>query len=128
MKNIKPVNVDQYIAVQPVASQARLKEIRSLIRSTAPAAEEVISYLIPCYKLHGMLVGFGIHKKGSSFYTMSTTILKEHDKELKEYDYSGSTLHIRDNQKLPVSLLKKLIKERIQHNTKRLKLKKSANK
>ncbi len=127
-KNNKPRNVDQYIAMQPVASQPRLKEIRSLIRSAAPMAEEVISYMIPCYKLHGMLVGFGNHKKGSSFYTMSTTILKEHEKELKGFDYSGSTLHIRTDQKLPVPLLEKIIKKRISHNTKKAKLKLPAKK
>jgi uncharacterized protein YdhG (YjbR/CyaY superfamily) len=119
MKNLKAKSVDAYIAAQDVDKLGMLNSIRSLIRSMIPDAEELISYQIPCYKHFGLVVGFGANKAGCSFYTMSTTILKEYSNELKEYKYSGSTLHINRDQKLPQSVLKKIIKQRYRHNEKR---------
>ena len=46
-------SVDGYIASQPEAVQGALKRVRSIIRKAVPGAEEVISYKIPTYKLHG---------------------------------------------------------------------------
>ena len=49
-------SVDDYIASQPEATQAVLKRVRGIIRKALPAAEEVISYQIPTYKLRGQAV------------------------------------------------------------------------
>ncbi len=116
MKSFKAATVDEYIAHQDEAFQPMLNQIRALIRANAPKAEEVISYQIPCYKLNGMLVGFGTHKKGCSFYTMSTTILKEYADSLEGFDFAGSTLHLPLTKKIPVTALKKIIKQRMYMN------------
>jgi uncharacterized protein YdhG (YjbR/CyaY superfamily) len=49
--NVK--SVDDYIAAQPEPAQDVLQRVRSAIRKALPAAEEVISYKIPAYKLRG---------------------------------------------------------------------------
>ena len=51
-------SVDEYIASQPQAAQDALQRVRSAIRRGVPRAEEVISYQIPAYKLHGVRVLF----------------------------------------------------------------------
>ena len=116
MRSQKTKNVDAYIAGKPAELTATLEQLRSIIRSVVPHAEEVISYMIPCYKLQGMLVGFGVHKKGCSFYTMNPRILSKYDEDLKGFEYTGSTLHLDPTKKLPVVLLKKIIKVRIKEN------------
>ena len=116
MKKQNYTSIDEYIAFQPAAKHELLEKIRSLIRSVIPDAEEVISYQIPCYKHFGLVVGFGINKTGYSIYTMSTTILYDFAKELKDYYFEKSTLHIREDQKLPVTVLKKIIRQRYKHN------------
>ena len=121
--HIKIKNVDEYIVIQPLALREMLEEIRTLIHSVIPAAEEVISYMIPCYKHHGMLVGFGAHKGGCSFYTMNNRILAAYSKELLKFKYAGSTIHLDPKQPLPVALLKKIIKQRIKENEARALLK-----
>ncbi|MES2003392.1 MAG: DUF1801 domain-containing protein [Bacteroidota bacterium] len=128
MKGSIAKNVDDYIAEQPVDHREILESIRHLVLSVAKDAEEVISYRLPCYKLNGMLVGFGTHKKGCSFYTMSTTILGEHADELTGFHYEGSTLHLPLGQKLPVTLLKKLIRKRMQMNQEKAMRKQHAQK
>jgi uncharacterized protein YdhG (YjbR/CyaY superfamily) len=48
-----PKSIDEYIAAFPLPVQGVLKRVRSTIRKAVPGAEEVISYNIPTYKLHG---------------------------------------------------------------------------
>ena len=43
--------VDEYIASQPEAVQGALERVRTVLRKAVPAAEEVISYNIPAFKL-----------------------------------------------------------------------------
>ncbi|NTW62065.1 DUF1801 domain-containing protein [Candidatus Saccharibacteria bacterium] len=44
MKNYSAENVDEFIASAPVESQAKLGEVRALIRHTIPDATESISW------------------------------------------------------------------------------------
>jgi len=119
MRSVPAKNVDDYIAAQDQDKKERLVRIRSIIRSQVPDAEETISYMIPTYKYHGMLVGFGANKLGTSFYAMSNTILSSYSEELKNFKCEISTVHFPLNKPLPVALIKKIIKERIRQNTER---------
>ena len=116
-------DVDTYIAMQPVELRAMLEQIRHIIKSTIPQAEEVINYHIPSYKYHGMLVGFGTHKNGCSFYAMDAKILNSFSEDLKNYNYAVSTIHFDPVKKLPVALIKKIIRLRIIDNEQKKKKK-----
>jgi uncharacterized protein YdhG (YjbR/CyaY superfamily) len=48
--------VDDYLAALPAEASVTLEKIRKTIKAAAPKAAEVISYQIPMYKHHGMLV------------------------------------------------------------------------
>jgi len=48
--------VDEYISAQPETAQVVLQLVRSTLRKVLPGAEEVISYKIPAYRLHGGIV------------------------------------------------------------------------
>jgi uncharacterized protein YdhG (YjbR/CyaY superfamily) len=111
--------VEEYIARKPSDKTKMLRDIRKLIRSACPEAEEVINYRIPCYKHFGLLVGFGVQKTGCSFYTMNDKILKSFSAELKNIKFKGGTIHFDPQEKLPVALLKKIIKFRIKENEER---------
>ena len=101
-----------------------LGQIRSIIKSVVPAeTEETVSYMVPSYKYHGMLVGFGARKDGCSFYAMSNTILNEFAAELKDLKYNVSTIHFDLGKPLPVALIKKITKQRIKYNRERALLK-----
>jgi uncharacterized protein YdhG (YjbR/CyaY superfamily) len=49
-------SVDEYVASQPESVQGVLQRVRSAIRKAVPEAEEVISYQIPAFRLHGGIV------------------------------------------------------------------------
>ncbi len=58
-----PGTIDEYIAAAPSGCQSILEKIRTIIRRTAPRAEETISYGMPAFKQQGILVYFGAFKK-----------------------------------------------------------------
>src|SRR5580698_370153 len=59
----KPQSVDQYIAACPPEARAILRKLRSTIKRAAPPeAEEIISYRMPAFKLHGILIYFAAFK------------------------------------------------------------------
>lgn len=51
-----PETIDDYIARRPSDVRAILKRIRRTIHNSVPDVEEGISYRIPVFKLHGVLV------------------------------------------------------------------------
>ena len=53
-----PKDIDGYIAQFPADVQAILRKVRTTIRKAAPEAKETISYQMPAFKLHGILVYF----------------------------------------------------------------------
>ena len=61
-------SVNEYIATADPHAKKALSEIRKTIKAVAPKAEEVISYQIPGYKYHGMLVFFAAWKNHISLY------------------------------------------------------------
>lgn len=118
----KPVkNVDEYLAAAPEDVRSVLEELRKTIRSAAPKAEEVISYQIPMFKFHGPLVFFAAFRNHCSFYVVSKPIMDVFTSELKPWDTSGTTIHFSAKNPLPASLVKKIVKARIEENEERVK-------
>jgi uncharacterized protein YdhG (YjbR/CyaY superfamily) len=63
-----PSSVEAYIAAQPSSAQARLRELRAIIRAAAPDAVEVMSYGMPTYKLGRKRLHFGAAKHHCALY------------------------------------------------------------
>ena len=53
MTNTNYQSVSEYIAAQPARVRSALRKVRSAVRKGMPDAEEVISYQIPAYRMHG---------------------------------------------------------------------------
>lgn len=115
-------DVDTYIKAAPKEIQARLVQLRKIIRDTAPAVEERISYQMPFYSYKGQLAYFAFAKTHVGLY-IPPPVIAEHKEELKEYTTSTATVRFPLNKRLPVTLIKKLIKAQMKRND--LKSKKS---
>lgn len=122
-KNIAP-DVDSYIAEYPVKVQKMLKQIRSVIKKSAPEAEEIISYMMPAYKLHGPLVYFGGYEKHIGFYPTGSGIAP-FQKELSPYKHSKGAVQFPLDQALPLELIEKMVKFRVKENHAKRDLKKN---
>ncbi|MDB6015008.1 MAG: hypothetical protein JWL65_7258 [Gammaproteobacteria bacterium] len=55
--------VGDYIAECPRAVQPVLRKLRATVRKAVPQATECISYRMPAYKLHGVVVYFAAFKQ-----------------------------------------------------------------
>jgi uncharacterized protein YdhG (YjbR/CyaY superfamily) len=119
--------VDEYIALAEPKVKKALKDIRKTIKTTAPKAEEVISYQIPGYKYHGMLVFFAAWKDHISLYPApwSAVSLK---KEMSAYEGSKGTIKFPIGEPMPLALIKKMVKYRVKENEERAALKRSIKK
>lgn len=60
--------IDEYIASFPKKIQDILRQLRLVIKDSAPQAEEAISYRMPTFKLNGNLVHFAAFKNHIGFY------------------------------------------------------------
>lgn len=68
MARPRPASVDDYIAGFPPDVQRALQQVRAAVRRAAPGAQELISYGIPAYKQHRVLVYFAAFKQHVGFY------------------------------------------------------------
>src|SRR5688500_16769653 len=91
-KSVGAETIDDYLASVPDDQRAALEKLRKTIRSAAPKASEVISYQIPAYKHHGLLVGFAASKDHCTFHIMSTEVTRAHAAELKDYKLGKASI------------------------------------
>ena len=108
-------DTDSYIATQPEATRLILEQLRQIIKEIAPEAEESISYQMPAFKLNGMLVWYAGYKKHVGFYPSSKPIQVFKD-ELTDYKTSKGAIQFPLNKPLPVELITKIVKFKIDEN------------
>jgi uncharacterized protein YdhG (YjbR/CyaY superfamily) len=111
-------DVDDYIAMAPKESQAKLQQLRRIVRAVAPESSERISYGMPYYEYHGMIASFGAFKKHIGFFG---ALPEQHKQELKRYETSKGTVRFPLDKPLPVAFIKKLVKARVLENKAKMK-------
>ncbi|GAA5221292.1 iron chaperone [Membranihabitans marinus] len=114
MEKVK--SVDGYIANAVEEARHIMVELRAIIKSTIPESEEVISWNVPIYKYHGILVGFSVAKKHVS---LGIDTLTMEDRELLAeggYKTGKKTIQIKFDQEVPEDLIVKIIKDQAQIN------------
>lgn len=110
-------NVEEYQSTFAAEVVERLEQVRTIIKKTAPDAEEVISYQIPAYKYHGFLVYYSGYKNHISLsYPFSDALLAEFKEELSAYKVSKSAIQFPHKDPLPTSLIKRIVQFRMKEN------------
>jgi uncharacterized protein YdhG (YjbR/CyaY superfamily) len=108
-------SVDEYISAQPEAAQRVLKRVRSAIRKAVPGANEVISYNMPTYKLHGRaMLYFAGWSRHYSIYPSTARLLAKFKSELEPYEISKGTIRFPLSEPVPVKLIEAIAKFRAQ--------------
>jgi uncharacterized protein YdhG (YjbR/CyaY superfamily) len=108
--------VAAYLRSVPPAPRAALQKLRKTIKAAAPEATEVISYGIPAFKHHGMLVYYAAFKDHCSLFGVGAALMKTHQKALARYRISKGTLQFTVDMPLPTALVRKLVKARVAQN------------
>jgi uncharacterized protein YdhG (YjbR/CyaY superfamily) len=111
--------IDEYIAEFPAETQAVLREMRALIRASAPDAKETISYAIPTFDLNGRhLVHFAGYERHIGFYPIPSGIEAFKD-EFKPYKQGKGSIQFPLGQPLPKDLIRRVVEFRVAENTAR---------
>ena len=106
--------VRAYLASQPPGTRDVLKKIRETILSVAPGAVEGFSYRIPAVRLDGkVLVWYAGFKHHTSLYPIGDAIRRKYAAELEGFETSKGTVRFPLSKPLPVTLLKRLVKARV---------------
>lgn len=113
-------DIDDYIDSFPKEINQKLKELRALIKKTAPKAEETISYGMPAYKLNGPIIYFAAFKNHIGIYPTASPIVA-FKKELKKYKTSKGAIQIPIEEPIPKKLITDLIKFKIKENADKIK-------
>ena len=122
-------NTDDYLALQPEKVRIVLQKIRQTIQTTAPNAEEVISYGMPAFRYQGrMLLYYAGFKNHCSLFPGSKSIIVKMKSQLKAYKTSAGTISFTVENPLSTSLVKKIVKARMKENLNKMKRKQLKNK
>lgn len=110
--------VDEYIAAAPPRAKPHLRQLRRIIRETAPDAKESISYGLCYYSLGGRLIYFGVMRDWAGLYMLGGA-KKKYAKELAPYLSGVSTARFPLDKPLPAALVRKIVKLRVAENAAR---------
>ena len=99
--------VDDYLAAATYDVEARLVEMRRVVTETLPDADETISYNMPTYRQHGVVVvQLAGHAEHTSLNFFPTAGAFAHFAErLTPYSTSKSAIRFPLDEPLPVDLI-----------------------
>jgi uncharacterized protein YdhG (YjbR/CyaY superfamily) len=109
-------SVDDYFYILPESTREKLHELRTIIKETCPDATELISYNMPAFKYHGILVYYAAHKNHIGFYPANPEINTLFKDELNAYKTSKGAVQFPYDKTLPVDLIKKMVQYRMNEN------------
>lgn len=124
MNTKKYKTVEEYFSSLTGEKKKLLEELREIIKLAAPDSEEVISYNMPAFKYHGMLVYYMAHKYHIGFYPGSKIVQEVFKNELKDYKTSKGTIQLPLDKKIPKRLIKNIVRFRVNENGERSGVKK----
>ena len=112
----KPKDIDGYISQYPADVQTILEKVRATISHAAPDAKETISYQMPAFKQHGILVYFAAWKHHIGMYPPISG-----DKALEKAGarYAGpkGNLQFPLDEPMPLDLIERIVKLRLKQDT-----------
>jgi uncharacterized protein YdhG (YjbR/CyaY superfamily) len=111
----KPTTIDEYIAAFPLEVREVLERIRQTIRGVAPEAEETISYRIPTFKLHGVVVHFAAFKHHIGLYPPVRGDARL-EKAVAPYAGEKGNLRFPLDRPIPYDLIEKIARLRVKQN------------
>lgn len=107
-------SIDEYIRAAPEEGQAQLRQLYSILKNVAPAAQDIIKWGTPFFVEPRFLFAFSAHKKHLGF-TASPAGLEPFRDELEGYEITkAGILKIPYVDPLPEKLIRRIAELRIQ--------------
>ena len=116
VRKTKIHTVIDYLNMLPDNVYLPLENIRKIVKSLVPDAEETIRYMVPVYKHKGLLVGYGADKNRCSFSVMSSKVLKDFEEEVKDFETNSGSICFTQEKPIPNDLIIRIVKARVAEN------------
>jgi uncharacterized protein YdhG (YjbR/CyaY superfamily) len=111
MAKSKASTIEEYIKTAPKEAQAKLREIRAILKEVAPNATEAIKWGSPVFEEKRILFAFTAHKSHLNFMPTHSSMVP-FQKELEKYTTGKDTIQFPYDKPLPKALIKKIAKYR----------------
>lgn len=112
----KPTTIEAYLDSIPPEALEAINKIRTIIKKTAPKAEEGLSYGIGGFKQNGKyFIYYSGYKKHTSIYP-APRAHKDFEEELKNYKGGKGTVQFPLDNPLPADLVKRIVLLRLAEN------------
>ena len=122
-----PNDINAYILRFPTNVQEILQKVRETILNAAPQAKEVISYRMPAFRQHGILVHFAAWKNHIGLYPpISGDVAIE--KAAAKYAGPKGNLQFPLDEPIPYNLIKLIVKLRVKQDRERAEAKRDRRK
>jgi uncharacterized protein YdhG (YjbR/CyaY superfamily) len=110
-----PKDVDEYIEAFSPGVREILERIRLTVRNAAPDAQETISYRIPTFTQHGVLVHFAAFRNHIGLYPPVSGDARI-EKAIASYAGQKGNLRFPLNRPIPYDLIERIVKLRVKQN------------
>ncbi|MBM4088922.1 MAG: hypothetical protein FJ276_05740 [Planctomycetes bacterium] len=110
-----PKDIDEYIARFPDDVRVVLENVRATIRTAAPEAKETISYQMPAFMQHGILVYFAAWQNHIGLYP---PVSGDEALEQAVARYAGpkGNLQFPLDEPIPYALIARIAKSRVKQD------------
>jgi uncharacterized protein YdhG (YjbR/CyaY superfamily) len=113
----KFTSFDDYFSSFPENTRKKLEQIRTIVKEVVPEAQETISYNMPAYKFHGILLYFAAHNEHIGFYPGDAKTLTVFQNQIEGFETSKGTIRFPLDKPLPLSLIRTIIQFRANTNS-----------
>jgi uncharacterized protein YdhG (YjbR/CyaY superfamily) len=107
MPKTKSATVAQYIKAAPPEAQAKLRQLRAILKKIAPNATETIKWGSPVFEEGRILFSYSAHKSHLNF-SPTGPAMKPFQKELATFKTGKDTIQFPYDQPLPKVLIRKI--------------------
>ena len=111
----KPTDIDGYVSQFPARVRAVLERVRKTIKDAAPDATEVISYQMPAFRRHGILVYFAAWKNHIGLYPPVSGDQALED-AVARYAGPKGNLQFPLDETIPYQLIGRIVKLRVKQD------------
>jgi uncharacterized protein YdhG (YjbR/CyaY superfamily) len=110
-----PANIDEYIGAFPPQVRIVLEKIRAIVAAAAPEAREVISYGMPAFAQHRILLYFAAFKNHIGVYPPVSGDPKL-ERALSQYAGPKGNLKFPLDRPIPYALIRRIAALRVRQD------------
>jgi uncharacterized protein YdhG (YjbR/CyaY superfamily) len=113
----KATTVEAYLKELPEERRRVMKQLRGLVRKSAPAATECMRYGMPCYELGELLCAMAAQKGYYALYVGDGKLVDRFRPQLSKLSVGKGCIRFKKLEELPLDVVGQLLSEAASRRT-----------